>query len=84
MRDDLTEVEEILLSSLFMVVGTPNSIETVHMGHVFNEAVGSPFFFTPESVLIVRCIIIIIRAPPAVCTLRVTFTKTKQRTSFTK
>lgn len=83
MRDDLTEVEEILSSSLFMVVGTPNSIETVHMCHVFNEAVGSPFFFTPESVLIVRCIIII-RAPLAVCTLRVTFTKTKQRTSFTK
>lgn len=54
MRDDLTEVEEILSSSLFMVVGTPNSIETVHMCHVFNEAVGSPFFFTPESVLIVR------------------------------
>lgn len=46
-RDDLTEVEEILSSSLFMVVGTPNSIETVHMCHVFNEAVGSPFFFTP-------------------------------------
>lgn len=42
MREDLTEVEEILSSSLFLVVGTPNSIETV-----FNEAVGS-FFLTPE------------------------------------
>lgn len=53
-REDFTEVEEILSSSLFLVVGTPNSIETVHMCHVFNEAVGSSFFLTPESVLIVR------------------------------
>lgn len=42
------------MSSLFLVVGAPNSIETVHMCHVFNEAVGSSFFLTPESVLIVR------------------------------
>lgn len=53
-REDLTEVEEVLSSSLFMVVGTPNSIEAVHMCHVFNETVGSPFFLTPESVPIVR------------------------------
>lgn len=45
-RDDLTEVEEILSSSLFMVVGTQNSTEAVHMCHVFNEAVSSFFFYT--------------------------------------